>query len=138
MNLALWAMRLSFACRKMMSSTVTGTSPHCISSLKTFPAPTLGSWSGSPTSTTFASSFKEAKNLLASHMSTMENSSIITRSASSAAPSFCILPPSSPLASLRPLWRVHASRKPVLSAMRRLARPVGAIRDIFFSGNSFR
>ena len=134
MNRALWAIRLSFAWRKISSSTVTGTRPHWISSLNTFPAPTLGSWSGSPTRTVFAPFFSAEKNLPASHISTMENSSTMTKSASRLSFFFVRLPSSSSLTRPSPLCMVHAPSNPVLSAILRLARPVGAIRTIFPSG----
>ena len=107
-----------------MSSTVTGMTPHCTSSRNTFPGPTLGSWSTSPTSTRRLPFRIWAKKMCDSLMSDMVNSSAMMKSASSM-PSISSLPSS--LVSPRALCMVMASCHPVLSAILRLALPVGAV-----------
>ena len=116
-------------------STVTGISPQLISSRNTLPAPTLCSWSASPTSSTFVSGPMREKNFRASHISIMDDSSTMIRPASSISSSPFRKPPSSPN-SPRRLCSVLALFTPVLSAIRRLARPVGAASRIFSDGFS--
>ena len=79
-----WAfstMLLSRAWRKMASSRTVATAPESMMSRSTFPGPTEGSWSTSPTSTRWDSGLTALNSTLVSRMSIMEVSSTITRSA---------------------------------------------------------
>ncbi len=75
-------MALSRACRKISVSDTAGTTPDRIKWSSTFPGPTEGSWSGSPTSTNRQSPRRAATNAAIRDTSTMEVSSTITASTS--------------------------------------------------------
>ena len=94
----------------------------------TFPAPTLGSWSGSPTSTSRQPGRSAASSARISARSTIEVSSTITASASKGSFSFFVKV-TSPVCSFQLMpsrrWMVCASL-PHSSPMRLAARPVGA------------
>ena len=126
--MALWA-----AWRNTSLSRTVGTRRLRIRSESRFPAPTLGSWSGSPTSTRRQSSRRAERSADIRVMSTIEVSSTMTASA---------------LKGLRSLWakinwpvcssnRVSSRRWMVVpsashsSPIRLAARPVGAARAVF-------
>ena len=94
-------------------------------SASTAPGPTEGSWSRSPTSTSRPSGGRASSRALNSTMSTIEVSSTMTASPSREKPAFRLNPPAEYSSSR---WMVFASR-PVASARRFAARPVGAHRS---------
>ena len=111
---------LPAAWRKTWVSRATGTGPASISSANGLPAPTGASWSASPTSTTCIRLPTARSRVTSSSRFAIEVSSTISRSppsSSTVGPS----PGTQPSAE----WIVEASR-PVDSAIRRAARPVGA------------
>ena len=128
--LTLWAfttMPDCCACLKIFVSRTTGSACDPIMSLSTSPAPTEGSWSTSPTSSRCAPGATALTSLFARITSTIDVSSITTRSASSGlAASNSGSPPGCSFSSR---WMVAASW-PVSSARRLAARPVGAARTI--------
>ena len=80
--------RLVWACRKIRVSRTTGKRSESIMSRSTFPAPTLGSWSMSPTRIRVMVSGTAFKRLYMSMMSIMEHSSTISTSPSRGCSSF--------------------------------------------------
>ena len=107
--------------------------PLRMRSENTFPAPTLGSWSGSPTSTRRQPGRSAASSARISERSTIEVSSTMSASASSG--SFSpLVNVTSPVWSLKVMpsmrWMVCASRSHS-SPMRLAARPVGAASRTF-------
>ena len=124
MRWALVMMRLCAACRNTSVRRTTGTAPDEMTSASTWPGPTDGSWSMSPTIRRAALSGTAFMNACISMTSTMEVSSTTSRSQSSGLSSPRLNPP--PLGSTSSSrWMVLAS-KPVASVMRLAARPVGA------------
>ena len=124
MRWALMMMRLCAACRNTSVRRTTGTAPDEITSANTWPGPTEGSWSMSPTSKRAALSGTAFMSACISMTSTMEVSSTTNRSQSSGLSSPRLKPP--PFGSTSSSrWMVFASR-PVASFMRLAARPVGA------------
>ena len=117
-------MRLSAAWRKTSVKRTTGTAPEPMMSASTCPGPTDGSWSTSPTSSNAARSGKARSTERISGTSTIEVSSMISRSHSSGASSVRRKAPVLGSVS-RSRWIVFASN-PVLSERRLAARPVGA------------
>ena len=111
----------------MRSSVTHSISPEFITSASTLPAPTLGSWSLSPTSTSLVPGCNFFSSASKRKISTIENSSTITASHASGSPSETAAAP--PILQAR--WTVLASL-PVASLMRFAARPVGAISVTFF------
>ena len=75
-------MALSRACRKISVSDTAGTTPERSRWSSTFPGPTDGSWSGSPTSTRRQSDRSAASSAAIRDTSTMDVSSTITASTS--------------------------------------------------------
>ena len=126
---ALVTIRLSIAWRNTSVSWTVGSRLDWIRSCNTFPAPTGGSWSLSPTMIRRQPSGRASSRLEKRLISTMESSSTITASASSGlrasraktGRSFSVHSTSSRR------WIVFASL-PVSSDMRFAARPVGAAR----------
>src|SRR6476659_1813413 len=124
MRWALVMMWLCAACRKTSVRRTTGTAPDEMTSASTWPGPTEGSWSMSPTIRRAALSGTAFISDCISMTSTIEVSSITNRSQSSGLSSPRLKPP--PLGSTSSSrWIVLAS-KPVASVMRLAARPVGA------------
>ena len=115
------------AWRKIWVSRTTGAAPEAIRSSNGLPAPIGGSWSASPTKTTWVLSARPPSSTSARRRFSIEDSSTITRSAGSGRPGR--------KAGSRP--GIHSSRRwivfascPVASSSRRAARPVGAQRAI--------
>ena len=111
------------AWRKIWVSRTTGADPEAIRSSNGLPAPIGGSWSASPTKTTWVVSARPPSSTSARRRFSIEDSSTITRSAGSGRPGR--------KAGSRP--GIHSSRRwivfaswPVASSIRRAARPVGA------------
>src|SRR5262245_187362 len=124
MRWALMMMRLWATCRNTSVRRTTGTAPDAMRSASTWPGPTEGSWSMSPTIKRAALSGTAFKSACISMTSTMEASSTTSRSQSSGLSSPRLKPP--PLGSTSSSrWMVLASN-PVASVMRLAARPVGA------------
>src|SRR5437016_4842702 len=124
MRWALVTMRLCAACRNTSVRRTTGTAPDEMTSASTWPGPTEGSWSVSPTTKRAALSGTAFTRACISMTSTMDVSSTTNRSQSSGLSSPRLKPP--PFGSTsRSRWMVLAS-KPVASVMRLAARPVGA------------
>ena len=110
----------------MTESRVTGTRSVAIRSLSTLPAPTLGSWSVSPTRSRCAFAGTACRRAEASRASSMEASSTTRKSVASGWDSLLVKPP--PAGSyFSSRWIVEA-KPPVVSARRCAARPVGAAR----------
>jgi len=124
MRCAVVMIRLAAAWRNTSVSRITGTAPEAITSASTWPGPTLGSWSASPTSSSAAQSGRAASSARISGTSTMLHSSTTSRSQPSGCVASRLNPPVFGSASSR-RWIVRAS-SPVLSARRLAARPVGA------------
>ena len=113
------------AWRKIWLSRTTGATPEAIRSSNGLPAPIGGSWSASPTRTTWVVSARPSSRTSISRRLSIEDSSTITRSTGSGWPGR--------KAASRP--GIHSSRRwivfaswPVASSSRRAARPVGAQR----------
>src|SRR5262245_42428687 len=116
---------LCAACRNTSVRRTTGTAPDEMTSASTWPGPTGGSWSISPTIKSAALSGTAFMSACISMTSTMEVSSTTNRSQSSGLTSLRLKPP--PLGSTSSSrWMVLAS-KPVASVMRLAARPVGPL-----------
>ncbi len=113
------------AWRKMWLSRTTGATPEAIRSSNGLPAPIGGSWSASPTKTTWVDSASPPSSTSISRRLSIEDSSTTTRSAGSGWPG--LNPGSRPGAHSSMRWIVCASW-PVASFSRRAARPVGAQR----------
>ena len=131
MRWALTTMWLCAAWRKTSVSRATGSTRLSRMSRSTLPAPTLGSWSASPTSTRRVPGRTALSSERMSSRSTMDISSTMTTSAFRGSSS--VLPKSgasssSPAAYSSRRWMVLASW-PVASVMRLAARPVGAARE---------
>ena len=131
-----WAARmmaLSRAWRKISVRATVSIRPERIRSENTFPGPTEGSWSGSPTITSRQSGFSAARRAAIRGRSTMLISSTMTASASRGSFSF-FWKVSSPVSSRQTIprhrWMVWASRWHS-SPSRLAARPVGARRRMF-------
>ena len=120
---ALMMIRLDCACRKMRGSRMTGIFSESMMSRRTFPAPTLGSWSMSPTSTRRMCSGIAFIRLYIRMMSIIEHSSTISASPSSGFSSLRLYPSCGLNSSSR--WMVLASIA-VASLIRLEALPVGA------------
>ena len=122
-----WAVvtiRLCAAWRNTSVNRTTGTAPEAMMSASTWPGPTEGSWSTSPTISIAASSGTTATSARISITSTMDVSSITSRPQSSGfSPSRRNPPVLGSTSSRR--WIVFASN-PVASLIRLAARPVGA------------
>ena len=91
-SLMRWAfviIKLFSPCLKIFVSIQNGITPLPKMSASTFPGPTLGSWSLSPTSTSLQSRGSAFKRLHISAQSTMETSSTITTSTLSGFVSLC-------------------------------------------------
>ena len=115
----------------MSVSRAQGTVPLSRMSPSTFPAPTLGSWSASPTRISRVPGSMARSRLRISIRSIIEASSAMMQSASSGFSAFREKAPSSPpYSSSR--WMVFASA-PVASVIRLAARPVGAHSSTWFS-----
>ena len=128
--LTLWALvtiLLVRACRKILVSLTTGTTFESIMSLSTFPAPTLGNWSISPTRITLIFFGTAFISEFISTISIIEDSSTINTSPSRVFLSLRAKPFSGLYS--RSLWMVFASF-PVASLIRFAARPVGAAQRI--------
>src|SRR5271157_4545123 len=116
--------RLAAACRNTSVRRTTGTTPEPMMSANTCPGPTEGSWSISPTISSAALSGVAFMSACINMTSTMEASSITSRSQSTGLSALRLKPP--PMGSTsRSRWIVLAST-PVASVMRLAARPVGA------------
>ena len=128
MRWALAMIWLSAAWRKISVSRTTGTAPEPMMSASTWPGPTDGSWSTSPTRISAASSGTARRSACISGTSTIDVSSTTSRSHVSG---FSSLPRKLPVlgSTSSSRWMVFASR-PVLSLSRLAARPVGAARAI--------
>src|SRR5437870_5183294 len=124
MRWALVMMRLCAACRNTSVRRITGTAPDEMTSASTWPGPTDGSWSMSPTIKRAALSGTAFMSACISMTSTMEASSTARRSQPSGLSLPRLKPPVLGLTSSS-RWMVLAS-KPVASVMRLAARPVGA------------
>ena len=116
------------ACRYILSSLITGTKSEATMSCKTFPGPTDGSWSISPTMISLVPSSIALRSALNNGISTMDISSTMTTSVSSLLSAFLANSLVEKLNS-RSLCKVLASQ-PVASVMRLAARPVGAASSI--------
>ena len=116
------------AWRKIWLSRTTGAIPEEIRSSKGLPAPIGGSWSASPTKTTWVDSARPSRSTWARRRLSIEDSSTITRSAGSGWPGLKAGSRPGIHSSMR--WIVCASC-PVASSRRRAARPVGAQSAIF-------
>jgi hypothetical protein len=92
--------------RKMTERRVTGAPEAVIRSWSTFPAPTLGSWSVSPTSRRWAREGTAWKSAEASHVSSIETSSTMRKSVASGCDSFAVNPAAG--SYLSSLWIVEA------------------------------
>ena len=128
MACAFMTMRLLCACRKISVSRTVITMPLRIRSENRFPAPTAGSWSGSPTSSSRASRGSARSSDAMSCRSTIDASSTIIASSFSGSSSSWkndIAPVSGSNCASSSRWMVEASR-PVTSESRFAARPVGA------------
>ena len=121
------------ACRKIWLSLTTGAIPETIRSSKGLPAPIGGSWSASPTKTTWVDSARPSSSTRIRRRLSIEDSSTITRSAGSGWPGLKAGSRPGIHSSMR--WIVCASC-PVASSRRRAARPVGAQSAIFASAAS--
>src|SRR6202040_2487735 len=117
-------MRLCAACRKTSVRRTTGTAPDEMTSANTWPGPTEGSWSMSPTIKRADLSGTALMSDCISMTSTIEASSTTSRSQSSGLSSPRLKPP--PLGSTSSSRWVVLASKPVASVMRFAARPVGA------------
>ena len=116
--------RLSAAWRNISVSRTTGTAAESMMSASTWPGPTDGSWSTSPTRISAARSGTARMSACINGTSTIDVSSTTSRSHVSGFSSFLLkLPVLGSTSSRR--WIVLASR-PVLSLSRLAARPVGA------------
>ena len=111
------------AWRKIWVSLTTGAIPEAIRSSKGLPAPIGGSWSASPTKTTWVDSASPSSSTRIRRRLSIEDSSTITRSAGSGWPGLKAGSRPGIHSSMR--WIVCASC-PVASSRRRAARPVGA------------
>ena len=123
MRCALRTIWLCAAWRNTSSSRITASRSEAIRSASTWPGPTEGSWSASPTSSRPASSGSAASSASISGTSTIDISSTTSRSQASSFSGPRRKPRPGSASSRR--CRVLASR-PVLSLRRRAARPVGA------------
>ena len=115
------------AWRKIWVSRTTGAIPEAIRSSNGLPAPIGGSWSASPTKTTWVDSARPPSSTSIRRRLSIEDSSTITRSAGSGWPGLKAGSRPGIHSSMR--WIVCASC-PVASSSRRAARPVGAQRAI--------
>jgi len=126
---------LSAACLKIFSSFTTSKQPEWIISFNTFPGPTLGNWSTSPTRIRRVPTAIAFSSEFIIDTSTMDISSTIMTSVSSGLSSFLskcmpVFCESDALPQISSsLWIVCASY-PLVSAIRFAARPVGAARRI--------
>ena len=111
------------AWRKIWLSRTTGATPEAIRSSNGLPAPIGGSWSASPTRTTWVDSARPLSSTSISRRFSIEDSSTITRSTGSGRPGRNAASRPGNHSSRR--WIVRASW-PVASSIRRAARPVGA------------
>ena len=91
-------------------------------SFNTLPAPTEGSWSASPIKSAWLRSGTALSSEAVRLMSSMEHSSTMRKSTSNGSSSFFL---NFPCCHSNRRWIVFASR-PITSAMRCAARPVGA------------
>ena len=122
-----WAVvtiRLCAAWRNTSVNRTTGTAPEAMISASTWPGPTEGSWSTSPTIRRAASSGTAASSARISITSTIDVSSITSRLQWSGLCASRLNPPFLGSISSR-RWIVFASN-PVASLIRLAARPVGA------------
>src|SRR5207344_1553178 len=124
---ALVMMRLCAAWRNTSVRRTTGTAADEMTSASTWPAPTEGNWSMSPTIKRAAWSGTALMSDRISMTSTMDASSTTSRSQSSGLSSPRLNPPLLGSTS-KSRWMVFAS-KPVASVMRLAARPVGAHKE---------
>ena len=133
--LILWALTMISdwaAWRKIWVSLTVLKCPQSIRSWSTLPAPTLGSWSWSPTRTSLVPGTMALRRASIRKISVIDISSTMITSASRGSDAFLrkrglsLSLPSPPVYSSR-RWMVFAS-KPVASDMRFAARPVGAQR----------
>ena len=90
MRAALSAISLPPLCLKMCCRRTLGMRGHWSKSLSTFPGPTLGSWSASPTKTMRAVSGTASRSEEASQVSTILNSSTMSKLQSSLLNSFLL------------------------------------------------
>ena len=121
---AAWMMADSLAWRNTVARRNTGSTFESIRSRSTLPAPTGGSWSASPMNSTAVSGATALSSEAVSEMSSMELSSTMRKSVLSGLSSERLKPVPWNSSSR---WMVLASR-PITSAMRWAARPVGAAR----------
>ena len=110
--------------RKTVSRRVTAAWPDSMRSPSTLPAPTDGSWLTSPTSSRWAVEGIARSRAAASLVSSMLDSSMMTKSACRGSSAVAVKPPSAG-SNLSRRWMVEAGRR-VASVMRLAARPVGA------------
>ena len=126
---------LSCACLNISFNLTVFITSESIRSFNTFPAPTEGNWSLSPTIKSLVPDFIALSKLYISTTSTIETSSRITTSASIGSSSFFINVSSSlsiPNPISKSLWIVFASLFEV-SLILFAARPVGAAKTTFWS-----
>ena len=90
---ALVMIRLWAACRNTSVSRTTGTAPEAMMSARTCPGPTEGSWSMSPTISSAALSGTAFSSACISMTSTIEVSSMTSRSHSSGLSALRLKPP---------------------------------------------
>ena len=131
---ALSIILLLAACLNILSSTITFILPDAIMSLSILPGPTEGSWSTSPTSTSFVPSYTAISKYFISAKSIIDVSSTITTSASIGSifiSSFMYFV-SFIFEICNSLCNVLAS-SPVVSVIFFAALPVGAQSTTFFS-----
>src|SRR3984957_15370002 len=124
MRCALITMRLCAAWRKTSVKRAVGITAEFMMSASTWPGPTDGNWSASPTSRSPACGGNALMSDAISGRSTIETSSTTNRSQASGSVSQRLKPPLRGSASSK-RWMVLAAN-PVLSAKRLAARPVGA------------
>ena len=129
---ALVTMRLCMDCRKISFRRTTGSISDAIRSPNTFPGPTLGSWSLSPTRIRRQPSGNARNTASKIVTSTMDSSSITKASQSRLFFSFLanVGWSFSSHSTCNKRWMVLASF-PVKSDIRLAARPVGAARSTF-------
>ncbi len=118
--------RLVAAWRNTSVKRTTGTAPESMMSARTWPGPTEGSWSTSPTSRSAARFGRAQTRAFTNRTSTIDVSSTTRRSQPSGFVSSRLKPPFFGSVSSR-RWIVFAST-PVVSVRRFAARPVGAQR----------
>ena len=124
---ALVTIRLSAAWRKTCFSSTVGMQPESIRSRSTFPGPTLGSWSESPTRISLQPIRQPRRRDSKRVVSTIDISSMTTASAFKGCCSLWtkVVTSEEPKSTSNSRWMVFASR-PVTSLTRLAARPVGA------------